>query len=104
MMLAAERDTTPSPPPVHADDDPPAYYRLEVQAAEWGGTSVAGWRPAVAGPLNQTRDDDETASTFATIHEAMVFLDQHVMPERPRCVRLVRTDGTVVFSADFGAA
>ena len=83
--------------PVH---DGASYYRLEVQARPWAGALRDGWRPAVAGSLNQTRDDDETASTFATLHEAQSFADAYVVPERPERWRIVRSDGVVVVVVD----
>jgi hypothetical protein len=97
VSAAVVADTIPAPAP----ETEPAYYRLEVQSREWAGILRDGWRPAIAGTLNQTRDDDETASTFSTVAEAMSFLTEAVLPEGPEAVRVVRSDGVVLYSADF---
>ena len=89
-------DTIPSPPPAV---ETAAYYRLEVRG-RWPGLP---WEPAIVGPLNLTPDDDETASTFATVHEAMAKLDAVVAcAARPSTVRLVRSDGVAVLRVYLG--
>ncbi len=84
--------------PAPASDEPTSnYYRLEVRG-DWAGR----WRPAVAGELNQTRDDDETASTFSSVAEAMAVFERCIIPERPTAARLVRSDGVVLYVVYFG--
>jgi hypothetical protein len=46
---------------------------LQVRG-EWAGDVTPGWRPAVAGTLNQTGQSDEQASTFSSIEEAEATL------------------------------
>ena len=90
-MHTIAHDTIPAP----SADAPAAYYfRLEVSDGR-------KWGPAVAGVLNLTGDDDATASTFGSIHDAMVALDALVLPTKPAAVRLVRSDGRVLLHADF---
>ena len=82
----------------------PAPFRLEVKGRHgWAGRPSKGWVPALAGSLNQTRDDDATASTFESIREALSVLDAVVMPERPAGVRLLGSDGRTVFEAMLSA-
>ncbi len=77
-----------------------APFRLAVRGrGQWAGKPGPSWVPAIAGSLNQTRDDDATASTFTSIREALSVLDAVVMPERPAGVRLLGSDGRTIFEA-----
>jgi hypothetical protein len=57
-----------------------ARYQIQV-TGEWGGAVLNGWRPAITGTLNQTGEDDGSASTFDTHDEAAWVLDRVVLPE-----------------------
>ena len=46
---------------------------IEV-TGEWAG-EVDGWRPAIAGALNQTAFSDLYASTFSSREEAKAYLE-----------------------------
>lgn len=54
-------------------------FQIQVRG-EWAGT-VGGWRPAVAGTLNQTSMSDESASTFEWLDDATRFVREHILPE-----------------------
>ena len=56
----------------------PSLYRIEVHG-NWAGSS-GSWRPAISGTLNQTGEDDESASTFRSHEEASVILENVVLP------------------------
>lgn len=64
-------------------------YRIEVLSNEWAGTLRDGWRPAVAGTLNNTSLSDDAASTFDSAAEAANFLARFVVPEEPDQARIV---------------
>ena len=49
---------------------------------------LSNWRPAIAGTLNQTNADDETASTFPSLADAQQFVPL-VMEQNPKSIRLV---------------
>jgi hypothetical protein len=72
-------------------------YRLEVRAL--GGD---GWRPAVAGSLNQTRWSDEEASEFETPESALAFAEAFIRPEgEVEAIRIVRvSDGLAVCTVE----
>lgn len=53
-------------------------FQIQVRG-EWAG-AVGGWRPAVAGTVNQTGLSDEEASTCATHDEAQATLDRAILP------------------------
>jgi hypothetical protein len=54
-------------------------YLLQV-TGEWAG-EVGGWRPAIAGTVNQTGLTDEEASTFRTHEEASLALENACLPQ-----------------------
>jgi hypothetical protein len=49
-------------------------HTIQVRGV-WAGDASPGWRPAVAGTLNQTGGPDEEASTFSSLEEAESTLD-----------------------------
>lgn len=48
-------------------------HMIQVRG-EWASDTTPGWRPAVAGPLNQTEKSDEEASTFSSLDAAEAML------------------------------
>ena len=73
-------------------------YIIEVLSTEWAGTLRDGWRPAIAGSLNQTGWSNERASTFARRSDADSFLTM-VAEQGPNTIRIKRSDGRVVFQS-----
>jgi hypothetical protein len=71
-------------------------YRLEVQDMETTGGLYGGWRPAIAGHLNHTGRSDVEASTFTTEASAVYALAP-VYDTWPESVRIIRSDGVVVY-------
>lgn len=55
-------------------------YKIEFTGS-WGGMLTPGWRPAITGTLNQTRQSDDEASTFSTHDEAASVLENVIGPE-----------------------
>lgn len=64
-------------------------YQVQVICNEWAGGLQSGWRPAIAGALNQTGLSDEEASTFDTEEEARAVLADLVIPQNPDEARVV---------------
>jgi hypothetical protein len=56
-----------------------AAFQIQV-TGEWAGT-LGGWRPAIAGTVNQTGESDAAASTFTTHDEASIALDRVIGPQ-----------------------
>lgn len=61
---------------------------MQVMSSEWGGTLHSGWRPAIAGTLNQTGLSDEASSEFPSLRSAMEFLPM-VRAEAPESIRII---------------
>lgn len=66
-------------------------YKLEVRSNEWAGILRNGWRPAIAGTLNQTGLSDNEASTYPTLADAEADV-AIVWEQEPEDVRIVEVD------------
>lgn len=72
-------------------------YRLEVICKDRGGTLDNGWRPAIAGTLNQTQFSDGAASTYGRKEAALADLGM-VREQRPNAIRILNMkNGEIVY-------